>query len=82
MLPPNIRQQVIDVLVQNESNFLRQNTYDGTIETLMRNGFKGYAAFTDEQLVATLKAKSSQNNSWDCTAMLNQLADFIILGQL
>ena len=82
MLPPNIRTDLIQCLVNREMSKIQQNMYNnGSLSNLLRDGFKGYASFTDKQLVATLKVFSEENHS-AARQMMEVVMNYAILGDI
>lgn len=81
MLPPNIRTDVIQCLVNREMAKIQQNMYNnGSLSNLLRDGFKGYASFSDKQLVATLKVWSQSDHT--AKQMMEVVMNYAILGDM
>ena len=76
MLMPNERYQAIEILVRTYSSNSSYNTYNGTteIQSILRNGHKGFAAYTDGELMRAIQALAKKSNSHEIVSFVQQIA--------
>jgi hypothetical protein len=78
MLTPDDRMKAIDILVDYYQNGMCSH-YNTNFDTkkLLLSGFKGFAAFTDEEITRALRKISDKE--YRAAEMLKELVDFELL---
>lgn len=75
MLTLEERNKAINLLTDNEVNYVNNNggTYGQFFKDALRNGFRGFASYNDEELLRALN-KISKNGNWNASQFLTTLA--------
>lgn len=76
MLSPQDRCKAIDLLCKKQTDNILGNGYVNRqlLHSVIRGGFKGYASFTDQQLLNGLQSFVKNSNDHECINFLSSLA--------
>lgn len=81
MLLPEERKRAIDLLVQSDTDRVTSSPAghnESLAQIILRNGFEGYANFTDAQLMRTLQKKVSNGDpGYTSYSDLNEIRAFL-----
>lgn len=72
MLMPNEREQAITIMVKH----YKDQTYNSpdTMSLMLRNGHKGFSAWTDLELMRGVQAIAKRNQSYDIQNFVSTIA--------
>lgn len=72
MLMPSEREQAIQIMVKHYKD-LTYNQHN-TVDLMLRNGHKGFSAWTDLELMRGVQGIAKRNNSFDIQNFLSTIA--------
>lgn len=71
---PNERNQAIDILVNNYSQSVQYGGSSNSITQMLRNGHKGFASYTDHELLRAIQTLGKKTNSFEVQNFISTIA--------
>lgn len=75
-LLPSERIKAIEILVNSHTHGQARHE---EVMGILRFGFKGYGAFSDDELIAHIQKVASKTGSWEANQFINEIANDILL---